>query len=288
MLDSLFQFRLICLVLVSSNASTLVGADERVASIERVVVRSFEAVHNGWSSDEVLLQDELNRKFIACCHREVPQESVASLNWKLLNLRKAGKLRFVVTQRRRDDHESYRHLAEIAARTVQDKHRVTTDRIMCDETMRREFDAQARLLASDTEPYLMRKAAFGLRKNRRLRPELILRIADWGRQVSVHEITEVTQDISIVPETPGIYIFRDPSGYLYIGESNDLRTRLEHHLDQSDRKSLASYLQETNVRDISIELHAFPPDSRANQLSVRRAYESALIASRKPRFNLRP
>ena len=105
-----------------------------------------------------------------------------------------------------------------------------------------------------------------------LKPELVLRIAEPTK----------------IPKGPGIYIFRDKTGYLYVGESLNLRSRLEKHLDESDRQSLAMYLRMHGVQDTTIEIHAFPKDSRARKVTVRRAYESELIASRKPRFNLRP
>ena len=144
------------------------------------------------------------------------------------------------------------------------------------------------MLAADVEPYLMRKAAFGLRKNRRLVPELIVRIADWDRKISVHRAAVLSADPTIIPATPGIYIFRDRTGYLYIGESKDLRQRLTQHLHDSDRQSLANYLRRSGIEQATVEIHAFPKDSRARHVSVRRAYESSLIASRKPKFNLRP
>jgi hypothetical protein len=63
---------------------------------------------------------------------------------------------------------------------------------------------------------------------------------------------------------------------------------LKSHLDESDRKSLANYLREQGVESISIEIHSFPADSRMKDVTVRRAYESELIRSREPRFNVRP
>ena len=283
-----FANALIVLIAASHVAPPQAMGGAKRAAIHDVVQRAFLAVHDGWSSDEVLLQDELNKKFIAHCRRELPNETDEALNWTLLNLRKAGKLKIEITKRRRDKHDQYQHLAEIAARTLQDKHQVSTDRVMCNAELRGEFDEQVRLLSKDADPYLMRKAAFGLRKNRRLKPELVLRIADWGREIVVHKADELADDTSVIPEMPGIYIFRDITGYLYVGESLNLRERLKKHLEDSDRKSLANYLRASGTRDISIEIHVFPKDSRAKEVSVRRAYESALIASRKPRFNLRP
>lgn len=254
-----------------------------------VVRRGYLATYDGWSTDEVLLQKSLNVSFLAACKKELPNAKPGDLNWALLNARKAGKLSGTkVTKRRHDNHSAYQHLAEVVARTCQDKFRVSTDRIMCDSHQRTVFDNIAKEVAPDVEPYLLRKAAFGLRKARRLRPELVLRIADWDRKVTSHSAAELRADFSVVPMSPGVYIFRDNTGYLYIGEAINLRKRLADHLDDSDRRSLASYLNEHGAKGVTIEIHAFPADSRAKRVAVRRAYESELIASRKPRFNVRP
>ena len=136
--------------------------------------------------------------------------------------------------------------------------------------------------------YAVRKAAFQLRKARRLRPELITRIADWGRTIKTFSIEEILKDPKVLNEHPGVYIFRDASGYLYIGQTDNLRERLQKHLDESHNLSLAKYLKTESRDSISIEVHDFDPTSQASKTMIRRAYESELIASRKPRFNVQP
>ena len=91
-----------------------------------------------------------------------------------------------------------------------------------------------------------------------------------------------------VPKCPGIYIFLDSSGYLYIGEAGNLKLRIRKHLDHSDSKSLARYLWDNGYKDMQVEIHAFDAESDARFVKHRRAYESDLIASRNPRFNVRP
>ena len=201
-------FRSLCIVAgIALVNSTPIATASDALDLKSVVRQAYAEVHDGWSTDEVLLQDELNQKFVTACRQFRPEESQYKLNWTMLNLRKAGQLKAEVTKRRRDQHQAYRHLAEIAARTIQDKHRVNTDRMMCDEKLRCEFDRQARLLAKDVDPYLLRKAAFGLRKTRRLKPELILRVADWDREITVYRAAELSENLLSVPESPGIYIF---------------------------------------------------------------------------------
>ncbi len=253
-----------------------------------VVREAFRKTHDGWSVDEVLIRDDLNRAFIQNCREQLPDVEEKEFNWTLLNLRKAGKLGVKATQFNYESYENVMHVAEVAIRSIQDKHKISSDAILADPQRRKDFDEVARGIDSAIVPYQVRKCALRLRKARDLRPELITRIADWNREVHEFPAAKVAADLTLIPEMPGIYLFRDKTGYLYIGEAINLRTRLETHLDDSDRKSLANYLRQQGVDSISIEIHSFPADSRMKDITVRRAYESELIRSREPRFNVRP
>jgi predicted GIY-YIG superfamily endonuclease len=259
-------------------------------TIETVVAKSFAEVHGGWSCDEVLLDDERNKQFLAACRRSLPDTDSARFNWTLLTLRKAGKLNATTRHRRSDDHSACQHAAEIAARLMEDKYSMNIDRVMCNPDLRREFDDVTRSLAPSVDSYLLRKAAFALRKARQLRPELVVRIADWGRVISVHSLASLQSSLENITTSPGVYIFRDSSGYLYIGESHNLRDRLGQHLDTRQPSSLLNLLATKGVDfdKVQIELHAFDPHSAAKQARMRRAYESELIESRAPKFNVRP
>lgn len=271
---------------------------ETKQQIKEVVTLSFLATYNGWSSDEVILQDDLNQSFVKQCLHSIRklnkssatpiQPSTSELNWTLMNLRKAGKLKAKTRKRKTVDLNAVRHVAEIAARTMADSHQCSIDRMMCDPELRKEFDAIARSIDNDIDAYSVRKAAFQLRKARRLRPELITRIADWGRSIKSYSASEIIKDPRVLNEHPGVYIFRDDTGYLYIGQTDNLRERLKKHLDESHNLSLARYLKKQSNDSIIIEVHDFDPKSQASKTMVRRAYESELIASRKPRFNVQP
>lgn len=258
------------------------------AVIDAAVTQSFTQMHDGWSSDEVILNETLNRTFIQACQRSLPEVSESNLNWRLMNLRKAGKLTTKTTKSNRTSVSDVTHIAEIAARTIHDRYSISTDQMMADPEKRKAFNQLAQSIDPNVDLYRVRKAAFQLRKTRRLRPELIARIADWGRSIESYSVQELTDSPNNVAAHPGIYIFRDKTGYLYIGQTDNLQTRLKAHLDQSHNQSLSHYLGEQNLTEITIEVHAFAPDSRAKETMVRRAYESELIASRKPRFNIQP
>ena len=282
------RFCTLAITLVFAANITLSAQDARPPDLKQVVEDAFIRTYDGWSSDEVILQDELNAKFIKACQERLPDVDVGTFNWALLNLRKSGKLSAKATKRDSRDYSSILHIAEMSARMMEDKYSISIDRMMCQPNYRREFEEVAKKILNDVDPYLVRKAAFRLRKTRRLQPELITRIADWDRQVTQHDAAELANSPAVVPAKPGIYIFRDHSGYLYIGEAANLRNRLSRHLDSSDRLSLAHYLKANDFSKITVEVHAFDPESRAREVMVRRAYESELIGSRKPKFNIRP
>ena len=258
--------------------------------LKDVVSAAFVETHQGFSSDEVILQSKLNKSFIDACQKQLPNTDAARFNWALINLRKAGKLPAITSRRNTNSTVSpeARHIGEICARVVMDRHGVSIDRVMTDPKLRQQFDTSAQKMSADVDLYQARKAAFRLRKTRKLKPELITRIADWGRKVTEYRADELAADTSVLPESPGIYLFRDVSGYLYIGEAINLRKRLAQHLDESDRKALGNYLAEQGSEGIIVEVHTFAKDARIKEIGVRRAYESELIRSREPRFNVRP
>lgn len=281
---------LICLVGLAGAQDTEARKPD-TDQLKRVVKEAFAAAHDGYSADEVLLDDKLQAAFQSQCRERLPGAEPERCNWTLLNLRKAGGLEIKATKSREvaeGELETLRHVAEIAARAVQDQHRTSIDRVMASPEWKADFDAAAEKISPEVDAYLIRRAAFQLRKTRQLQPELITRLADWGREVRTYSVEELRANPDLAPDQPGIYLFRDASGYLYIGEAADLRKRLGQHLDQSDRQSLANYLKELKSDSVTIELHTFAPDSRIKELAVRRAYESELIRSRNPRFNIRP
>lgn len=282
----MFAGRLTICLLISIGHVLLAHAS---ADIDELVLEAFAAVHDGYSSDEVILNDDLNARFLAECRRRKSDVDPFSCNWRLMNLRKAGKLNSFATTRRgpRPDKNLF-CVAEIAARTVMDRHGISIDQIMADPVRRSEFDRQVQRLSPDTDLYLVRKSAFQLRKARRLRPELITRIANWDRKIEKFAVSSMRSDWSQVPARPGVYLFQDETGYLYIGSAENLRDRLKQHLSESSNAGLFNYLGAGHSREIHVEVHSFPSDSRARELTVRRAYESELIRSRKPKFNILP
>jgi hypothetical protein len=253
---------------------------------------AFEECHDGYSSDELLIRDELRDCFLQRLGNGVALDSghqrTALLT--LLKLRKTGKLDVVATKRAKPVSQSVHSVAEIASRVVTDRHRITSDTMLADPVFRRELQQEAELISPGIDSYAVRKSVLSLRKKRALRPELVLQVAEWGRQIKTQSLAELRQDLADdkTPKQPGVYLFRNEDGYLYVGEAIDLAARLNQHVTESDSKSLAQYLAGDDADSVTVELHVFDSDSPATKVTVRRAYESELIRSRKPRFNIRP
>ncbi len=254
------------------------------------IVEAFRAMHDGRSVDDIVLDDELNAAFLNTCRLAGAVGSDAEVNWALFNARKTGNLGGVVVPANRQNvnHGDYVHAADIAARHVIDKHCTTLDRILCDPELRRCFDEVALSIAPDVSTYALRKAAMKLRKCRQLKPELVNRIASSWRQDVRRFAADDKEAIDALPQNPGIYLFHDADGYLYIGEAINLRSRVAGHLDHSDRKALARYFWEQGLTGVQVEVHVFSKDSEGARTQSRRAYESELIRERQPRFNVRP
>jgi predicted GIY-YIG superfamily endonuclease len=261
-------------------------------TVDQAIREAFLASHEGWSVDEVLLQDALRTNFLRSCgNQEALKEcgySESRLLSRLVQIRKAGKLDISARKRANTDLEAWYPVAEIASRQMVDKHGKNIDQWLVDTTALARFDAMALDIIPEADLYCVRKAAMQLRKSRKLQPELLSRVVDWKRSIVTMTVQEAEAELGGLPAQPGIYIFRDPTGYLYIGQSNNLRTRLSKHLDRSDRKSLNAYLQSKGGSEITLELHVFADDSPAKATVIREAYESELIRTRKPRFNVAP
>ena len=235
-----------------------------------------------------MLNDGRRRAFLDGCKTVAAEGDEKELFETLLRVRKGGRLETRATRTERVSVEDYTIAAEIAARRVGDERKVHFDEILCDPELLSMFDRIAGELSPDVENYLFRKAALRLRKSRQLRPELAVQANDWKVRIRDYTLEELTAQLPQVTSRPGIYIFRDLSGYLYIGQTNNLRERLTHHLEESDRDQLRRYLLEKGGVDLRIELHEFEEGSPGEKLAARRAYESELIRSREPRLNLAP
>lgn len=247
------------------------------------LVDAFDAVSNGYSTDRVVADPELNQRFIAECRLRGLQDSVAALNRRLLNLRKSGALAGRARSKRThiSDTDEYRFAAEIAVRFLERRDEISLDAIMCDPDKAAEFDEVAGRIAPGFSSLQYRWAALGLRKAKKLEPELVGRIAPPVNVINV-PVSDVVSDQ--FPDSQGLYLFIAADQLLYVGETENLRKRLKKHLDHSDNRGLARWIWEFGTENLHLELQILEDGTETR---VRRALELELIRSRQPIFNVK-
>ena len=249
----------------------------------KAIADAFDAVSNDYSSDRVVADPQLNERFIAECQQRGLQDAVVDLNRALLNLRKKGGLADRPRAKRThfSDEDDYRFAAEIAVRFIERRESVSLDTIICDPNIVTEFDEVAARIAPGYSPLQYRWAALNLRKAKRLEPELV------GRVAPPIDVVNVQVDDIVVNELPvsqGVYLFIAADQLLYVGETENLRSRLKKHLDHSDSKGLARWIWEYGTESLHLEMQILDDQTETR---VRKALELELIRSREPIFNVK-
>jgi predicted GIY-YIG superfamily endonuclease len=246
------------------------------------LLRAFQHASQGFSPDRVVADPDLNRAYLSECNRLGLGLDAATLNRSLLNLRKRGGLRGVSSRRTSlRDQPDYRFAAEIAARFLERANEITRDRIICDPQYAEQFDEIAKAIVPGGNSFEYRWAALNLRKQQRLKPELLARVARPSR---VLQFKVVGLALDVVPKCPGLYLFYSDQATLYVGECDNLQNRIRKHLDHSDNKELARWLWQFGDSSLHLELQVL---DKSITLRVRRALELELIRSRLPVFNVR-
>ena len=248
-----------------------------------LLVQAFDAVSDGFSTDRVVADPEYNQRFMAECRCHGLQDSVADLNRTLLNLRKSGALAGRARSKRThiSDTDEYRFAAEIAVRFLERRDEISLDQIICDPGRAAEFDELAQRIAPGFSPLQYRWAALGLRKAKKLEPELVGRIAPPVDMVNM-PVKDIVPDQ--LPVSQGLYLFFAADQLLYVGETENLRKRLKKHLEHSDNKGLARWIWEFGVENLHLEMQILEDKTETR---VRRALELELIRSRRPLFNIK-
>jgi hypothetical protein len=244
---------------------------------------SFELASDGYSPDRVVADPSLNRRFVMECRKRELNAPIGELNRSLLNLRKSGGL----AGRRRSkrthfqDEDEYRFAAEIAARFLERRDQVSLDTIICEPTRVAEFDEIAQRISPGQMRLQYRWAAFNLRKSGKLEPELVARVRPPTSVINlpVHRLV-----LDELPRSQGVYLFFDDDQLLYVGETENLRSRIKKHLDHSDNKGLARWLWKFGTEGLNVELQLLDDATKSN---ARKAFELELIRSRNPVFNIK-
>ena len=232
-----------------------------------VVVDAFNATHDGYSTDWVIVEPTCNARFLDKCKSLGLRHGPWVLNHALMNIRKTRKYSARLNKATKrsgfSDYDDYAFASEIAVRTLQRTEGVTLDRMLCDPAIRERFDELARQLAPAQPVIKLRCAALNLRKTHRLRPmppnttEYDLVAAGPLRRV----------DLSMIAALPGTYVFYDINRPIYAGETENLHKRIEMHLKSGLPKWLQADAEENLVLK-TLVLPSAKKDDRLDWLGV--------------------
>ncbi|MHC4743103.1 MAG: toxin-antitoxin system HicB family antitoxin [Planctomycetota bacterium] len=249
------------------------------------IMQAFVEVRKGYSLDRVIADPELDRKFLKRCRELGLSGTDYDLNWKLMNARKSSELTnlsaLIKTKRSvlGKKTDEFEYASELAVRFLQESQGASLDQIICDPDLASQFDAYASRLAPGFSPLEYRLAAFALRKGGRLsekQKQEIGTLPELGAFKSVSSIT-----LESVPDNEGIYLFKSSKEAVFIGQTDNLRHRLERHLAVSDSQGLPEWLWDVKNNPLAVGIASLPGTGR----SKRRAMEVVLTKQFRPVLN---
>lgn len=242
------------------------------------LIQAFAEVRNGSSADRVVADPEMNRKFLRRCRELGLPGTDYELNWALLNARKNGHMtdlpktnRFSVQKL-----DEFEYASELAVRHLQLTKDVSLDQIVCDPDLALEFDRYATQLAPGYSSLEYRWLALRLRKAGKLQEYKSARIAvpELRPFCAVENLKAST-----LPVVTGVYLFSSNGKPVFLGQTDNLKHRLERHMDVSSSRGLPEWLWQAGPLELA--LAEMPGIQRASRQLV----EVSLIKQFHPILN---
>jgi hypothetical protein len=227
-----------------------------------IIIEAFNDVHDGYSTDWVIVEPTYNRNFLDKCHALGLATDDRHLNHTLMNIRKTpkykGKLKPTTKRSGFTDYDDYAYAAEIAVRVLQRAEGVTLDRILCDPRFRDQFDSLAMRLAPNQTPVKLRCAALNLRKTHRLKP--------ISQDVVNYELASAgplrNVNLMSIQSLPGAYAFYEQNRPIFAGETENLKRRIQMHL----AGGLPEFLETVDTDDMTLRFQVLPSAKKEARL----------------------
>ncbi len=220
------------------------------------IVEAFRLTHGGFSADRVVADPDLNEPFLAACNRLGIVGDPRTWNTLLFRLRKAGKLAHIETSFRTtiqwQDCDEYLFASEIALQSMLDDGKAESfDEILCDPSLAAQFDRFAGRLAPGRRPFEYRWAALRLRKEAkkaRTRAAVLRAPKQFDSMIPLDQFDAQQQ-----PESSGVYLLSEsPTRRLYVGETLNLRRRLNLQFDRPQRTEWSRFAKSIFIQTLPI------------------------------------
>lgn len=212
---------------------------------EEAVIEAFTATADGNSTDYVLCDRELNKRFVTACKQSGVPGNAYVWNRLMLRIRKAGKLPKASRSQNRltfPSMDPYAFGSEIAMQLLEVDYGMTIDDILCAPNVAANFDRMAEQYAPGHSSFEYRWAAVSIRKRATKAKRLARdRYRDWLEE-KLPKPRTLDRCCSEEYDTPGVYVLYAESGQaLYVGETYSLSSRLHGILENESWLQLAPH-----------------------------------------------
>ena len=254
------------------NGRPVISLDKKT---ESAVIKAFAESSQGHSTDYLLCDPELGKAFIkACRSRSIPGDP-RMWNSFLLRIRKSGKLPKSTNAGRRLSYaemDPFSDASEAAMKLIGLDYGMTLDELLCSPQAVSEFDQLASQLTPGHSAFEYRWAALALRKRAGTKrfKTLAADQEDHWRQQRTPARRAIENCLTAKYECPGVYVVLDEDAALYVGETRNVRDRLEKLLNT-----------ETWMKFSPTAVRVWQVDSEQEQFGLR----SYLVNRDKPLLN---
>lgn len=200
---------------------------------EQAVIEAWQNAGQGYPVDHVLCDKDLNAGFVNECRDRLKGGAATVWNQLLLRLRKAGKLPKAtnrapqITAREMD---KFGFASEVAWRLMAIDYRTTLDQILCCPEFAAEFDRLATEFGPDDPDVTSldyRRAAVAIRKRcHSARESAGEKFARWMKGQTTLPKRAFDGPLEDL-ERPGVFVLYADDVAFYVGESDNIRARIE-------------------------------------------------------------
>lgn len=256
-------------------------------SRDSVIVKVFAQIHDGYSVDRTLADPQLAAHFVNRCKQLGIDAPHAAVCRRLLRLRKSGGFPVKTTREDKRDLHSFLIPAELAFAKLRYRYDASYDDLLADPDVGKAFDGIAAKVGQSGDAVAYRLAALHLRKNVRSRRKadaehlahLDISKARWHTPGHLSDVR-----LDAVPDSEGVFSLREPDRYLFLSQSENLRSGVGFFQDSDVLASVANHFWSPSPDKITVDF-VRPEDVRGVSL---RLFEFKAIETYHPIFNMLP
>jgi hypothetical protein len=261
---------------------------------DRLVARAFEEVRDGASTDALLWDTNLARRFLTRCAEWELDFPPATLVRRLIHIRKSPKVYgrhgiLLSATARSEPHPSivpqYAHVIEFALVRLRYRYGASIDTILADPALREQFENLARDVAPELTGEELGLGALYIRKTRyfskrdaQLAQALDTSVVEGAMTPPVSLAEAVTND---VPSGPGLLELREGDRYLYVARNESLQPAVEQLKTGRPFRVLADGFWQPALEEITLR---YVEGRTIASVGIAR-WELRLIQTREPVFN---